>query len=140
MSKHHDTPAWLRAIQRDGGPVWHHEQGDSAPFQGRAVPLRDGRTGRVERFEDVFGYSPGPKAPRAAGDPAEPAETACEPPRTGGHLDAPERPYRVYRDGDRIAVTVSAEPLTLAEAMNLCAALLATTAPMHRATLPKERI
>ena len=82
MSKHHDTPAWQRAIQRDGGPVreWHHEQGDSAPFQGRAVPLRDGRTGRVERFEDVFGYDPGPKAPRAAGDPAEPAETACPDP------------------------------------------------------------
>lgn len=159
MSKHHDTPAWLRAIQRDGGPIaegrprvldergaiqpkldeiarearkraceatqWHHEQGDSAPFQSRAVPLREAGSAR---------------APRAAGDPAEPAETAYEPPRTGGHLDAPERPYRVYRDGDRIAVTVSAEPLTLAEAMNLCAALLATTAPMHRATLPKERI
>ena len=127
MSKHHDTPAWLRAIQREGGPVreWHHEQGDSAPHLGRAVPLREVGSAR---------------APRAAGDPAEPAETACEPPRTGGHLDAPERPYRVYRDGDRIAVTVSAEPLTLAEAMNLCAALLATTAPMHRATLPKDRI
>jgi hypothetical protein len=65
MSKHHDTPAWLRAIQRDGGPVWHHEQGDSAPHLGRAVPLREVGSAR---------------APRAAGDPAEPAETACPDP------------------------------------------------------------
>jgi hypothetical protein len=90
MSKDHDTPAWLRAIQRDGGPIaegrprvldergaiqpkldeiarearkraceatqWHHEQGDSAPFQSRAVPLREAGSAR---------------APRAAGDPAE---------------------------------------------------------------------
>ena len=58
MSKHHDTPAWLRAVQRDGGPVreWHHEQGDSGPYQARAVPLREVGSAR---------------APRAAGDPVE---------------------------------------------------------------------
>jgi hypothetical protein len=65
MSKHHDTPAWLRAIQRDGGPVWHHEQSDSAPYLGRAVPLREVGSAR---------------APRAAGDPVAAAETACPDP------------------------------------------------------------
>lgn len=76
-----------------------------------------------------------PDAPGARAIPLREAPQAA-----GGLLSAAERPYRVARDGDRIAVTVSPEPLTLAEAMNLCAALLATTAPMHRATLPKERI
>lgn len=104
MSKHHDTPAWLRAIQRDGGPVWHHEQGDSAPYQGRAVPLREVGSARAPGcfakhrapqhdaeagcaacgFEQAcwktFSMNPTHKAPRAAGDPAEPAETACPDP------------------------------------------------------------
>lgn len=63
MSKHHDTPAWLRAIQRDGGPVreWHHEQGDSTPFQGRAVPLREVGRAPVAAPDDLrpWGYAPG---------------------------------------------------------------------------------
>ncbi len=136
MSKHHDTPAWLRAIQRDGGPVrealgfrivanpsvpegrieWRHEQGDSSPYQSRAVPLREvgsaagapvnercpcgdflavyaagkAPNGMIDakcscgawayKYPAPYalqapqapaGMDPGPKAPRAAGDPAE---------------------------------------------------------------------
>ena len=65
---------------------------------------------------------------------ADSAQAAGAPP------EAPQAPFHVERIGQCVAVSVSAEPLTLLEAQDLTARLLVVTGPMFAETLPKERI
>lgn len=82
-----------------------------------------------------------PAAPETGvADPIVARVCAPEPPRTGGYLDAPERPYRVFRYGGRVCVEVTQQPMSLSDATDLIARLLEVTGRMHAATLPKERI